>query len=49
MMNLDLTMKMTQVIQIYDKDADQNYFLIEKDGEWVKITEDEYNQHMRGK
>ena len=48
-MRLNLKMKMTQMLQIHDHDKNEDYFLIEQDGEWLKITEEEYNQQIRGK
>ena len=47
-MELDMKMKMTQMLQIHDNDKNEDYFLIEKDGKWLKITKDEYDQKTRG-
>ena len=49
MMQLNLKATMTQMIQIHNEDTNQNSYLIEQNGEWVEITEDEYNKKIRGK
>lgn len=48
MLQLNLNMNMTQMIQIHDHDTGQDSYLIEQNGEWVKITKDEYNNKIRG-
>ena len=48
MLQLNLKMNMTQMIQIHDHDTGQDSYLIEENGEWVKITQNEYNKMIRG-
>ena len=48
MTQLNLKAKISQMIQIHNKDTNQNSYLIEQNGEWVEITEDEYNKKIRG-
>ena len=49
MMNLNIATKIKQLIHVHDDDTDEDYFLIAKDNEWVKITQKEYNEIYRGK
>jgi len=48
MMQKNFKIKATQILQIHNDDTNETEYLIEKDGEWVKITEDKYEQ-IRGK
>jgi len=48
MTNLNLHMKVQQMIQIHNNDTNQDEFLIEQDGEWVRLTQEEYNTIVRG-
>ena len=48
MTQLNLKAKISQMIQIHNEDINQNSYLIEENGEWVEITEDEYNKKIRG-
>lgn len=48
MTKLNMKMNMTQMLQIHDEETGKNSYLIEKDGKWVKATEDEYNKKIRG-
>jgi len=36
------------MLQIYDEETGENSYLIEKDGKWIKTTEEEYNNKIRG-
>ena len=47
-MNLGMKMKVQQIIQIHNNDTNQDEFLMEEDGEWVKLTQEEYNFMIRG-
>ena len=47
MLELKLKANITQVIEIHNHETNENSFLYEKDGEWIEITEEEYNQ-IRG-
>lgn len=44
MMEMDLKINLQQVLQIHNNDTNQDSFLIEKDGKWIEINEEEYNQ-----
>lgn len=48
MTQLNLKAKISQMIQIHNEDTNQNSYLIEQNGEWVEITEDEYKKKIRG-
>lgn len=40
--------RITQIIEIEDKDTKQKKFLLEKDNEWITITQDEYQRLING-
>lgn len=40
--DLDIEAKITQIVEIYDKDNDETNFFMEKDGEWLLIPEEKY-------
>ena len=46
MTQLNLKAKISQMIQIHNEDTNQNSYLIEQNGEWVEITENEYNKKI---
>ena len=46
---LDMKMKIQQIVEIHDNDTNEDYFLIEHNGEWLKTTKEEYNNIIRGK
>lgn len=46
-MDLPLKVKMNHVIEVYNHDTNQNEFLLMKNDEWVKISEEQYNK-IRG-
>lgn len=48
-MNLNIATKIKQLICIHDDDTDEDYFLMEKDKEWVKITQKEYEKIIGAK
>ena len=37
-----------EVIEIFDKEKNQKFFYIKKNDEWLKITEKQYNNIIRG-
>lgn len=43
-MNLDIEAKITQVLEVYDKNTNETNFFIEKNNEWFTISEKEYNK-----
>ena len=47
-MDLEMKMKIKQMIEIHDDDNNEDYFLIEYGGEWVRISKEEYND-IRGR
>ena len=49
-MKLNITTKIKQLIHVHDNDTNEDYFLMAKDNEWVKITQKEYKKiYNRGK
>lgn len=43
-----MKMKVQQIIQIHNNDTNQDEFLMEQNGAWVKLTQEEYNNIIRG-
>lgn len=41
-MNLDIEAEITQVIEVKNEDTNEIEFLMEKDGKWTPISEEEY-------
>jgi len=49
MMNLNMVTKIKQLIHVHDNDNDEDYFLMAKDNEWIKITKEEYKKQTEAK
>lgn len=49
MMNLNMIAKIKQLIHIHDDDTDEDYFLMAKNDEWIKLTEEEYKKQIEAK
>ena len=51
-MNIDMSTKITQVLKIEttnDNDEVENtQYMIEKNGEWIQISQEEYEEKFRG-
>lgn len=43
-MNIELEAKITQLLEVKDEETGEVSFLIEKDGEWSRISKEEYNE-----
>ena len=43
-MKMDLEAEITQLMEIKDKETGKINFVIEKNGEWISISKEEYNQ-----
>ena len=41
-LNLNVEAKITQVIEVYNEDTHESEFLMEKDNEWLPISQKEY-------
>lgn len=44
MMELKVKVNLQQALQVYNHDTKEYSYMVESNGEWVEITEDEYNQ-----
>ena len=47
-MDLDMKMKIQQVMEIHDNDTNEDYFFFYYGGEWLRVTKKEYD-NIRGK
>lgn len=43
-MDIDLEAKITQLLELKDEKTGEISYLIERDGEWIKISKEEYNK-----
>ena len=45
---MHLKTKIEEMIEVINNDTGERSFLVLKDDEWVKVTQDEYNKLLEG-